>query len=168
MSFQVLHLVSEQGWEMTIDFSSSQFKWHSTQRPLPFDGFNYNYWKYRMRIYLQSINYELWNIVKVTYEKPSTPYDQWTHDQNQKKSTNLNAKAMTALFCALDKNEFNRVSTFTFVHQICHTLQVTHESTNKAKKLKHLFLCTCLNYFKGWKMRRSHKWLLDSPISLTL
>jgi len=40
-----------------------------------------------MKIYLQSINYELWNILMVAYEKPSTSYDTWTVEQ--KKSVNI-------------------------------------------------------------------------------
>ena len=32
----------------------------STSRPPYFDGTNYTYWKARMKIYLQSIDYELW------------------------------------------------------------------------------------------------------------
>ena len=66
-----------------------------------FDGSNYNYWKCRMKIYPQSINYELWNIVEAAFEKPRTNYDQWTDDQ--KKAVNLDAKVMNALFCALNK-----------------------------------------------------------------
>ena len=31
----------------------------STSRPRYFDGTNYTYWKARMKIYLQSIDYEL-------------------------------------------------------------------------------------------------------------
>ena len=133
--FRILHLISEQGWEMTTDFSSSQFKGHSTQRR---HGFNYNYWKCRMKIYLQSINHELWNIVEATYEKPSTPYDPWTDDQ--KKSVNLDAKALNVLFCELDKNKFNCVSTSISTHEIWHTLQVTHEGIIKLKKLN---VCSC-------------------------
>ena len=152
---------------MATDFSSSQFKWHSTQKSPLFDDSNYNCWKYRVKIYLQSINYEPWNIIEVIYEKTSTPCDQWTEDQ--KKSTNLDAKAMNVLFYALDKNEFNRVSTFTSAHQIWHILQVTHEGTNKVKKkLKYLLLCASSNYFKWWKIGRSKKWSLDSSTSLTL
>ena len=68
---------------------------------------DYNYWKYRMKIYLQSLNYELWNIVEAAYIKLTTNYSTWSDDQ--KKNTNLHAKAMNALFCALTKEEFNRV-----------------------------------------------------------
>ena len=67
-----------------------------------------------MKIYLQSIKYEQWNIVEPIYEKSSTPYNQLTDDP--KKSANLNTKAINALLCALDKNEFNCVSTSTSAH----------------------------------------------------
>ena len=67
---------------MATDFPSSQFKeGHSTQQPPMFDGLNYNFWKCRMKIYLQSINYEIWNIVEATYEKPRTNYNQWSEEQ---------------------------------------------------------------------------------------
>ena len=55
---------------------------------------------------------------------------------DQKKSVNLDAKAINALFCALNKKKFNRLYTATSAHQIQHTLQVTHGGTNKVKKFK--------------------------------
>ena len=54
-----------------------------------------------MKIHLQSLNYELWNIVEPTYTKPTTNYSTW--NEEQKKSANLDAKAMNALFCTLNK-----------------------------------------------------------------
>ena len=87
---------------MATEFPSSQLReGHSTQRPPLFDGSNYNYWKCRMKIYLQSLNYELWNIVETSYTKPTTNCSVW--NEEQKKSANLDAKAMNALFCALKK-----------------------------------------------------------------
>ena len=35
----------------------------STNRPTMFNGTNCNYWKFRMRIYIQSVSYELWRII---------------------------------------------------------------------------------------------------------
>jgi len=60
-----------------------------------------------MKIYLQSLNYGLWNIVEAPYIKPTTNYKAWSEEQ--KKFENLDAKAMKALFFALNKEEFNRV-----------------------------------------------------------
>ncbi len=43
---------------------------------------------------------------------------------------------MNALFCALDKNEFNRVSTYEMTFDIWHTLEITHEGTSRVKDSK--------------------------------
>ena len=99
-----------------------------------------------MKIYLQSLNYDLWNIVEAAYTKPTTNYNAWSDDQ--KKNANLDAKAMNALFCALTKEEFNCVSTATSANQIWHTLQVTHEAQIKLRNLKFLFLSTDLSCSK--------------------
>ena len=52
----------------------------------------------------------------------------------EKKTFSLNAKAMNALFYALSKNEFNRISLCETAHEIWHTLEVTHEGTNRVKE----------------------------------
>src|SRR6202044_3912985 len=133
---------------MTSTSNSSQFKeGHSMQRPPLFDGSNYNYWKCRMRIYLQSISYELWNIVETEFVKPTTPFNEWT--LVEKTNANLDSKAMNALFCAMDKNEFNRVSTSSSSHQIWHTLEVTHEGTSKVKDSK---ISVLVHRFEMFKM----------------
>ena len=38
----------------------------------------------------------------------------------EKKTFSLNAEAMNALFCVLDKNEFNRVSIYEMAYNIWH------------------------------------------------
>src|SRR5436853_7780886 len=43
---------------------------------------------------------------------------------------------MNDLFCALDKNEFNRISTCKSAHDIWHILEVTHEGTSRVKESK--------------------------------
>ena len=43
---------------------------------------------------------------------------------------------MNALFCALERNEFNRVSNCKTAHEIWHILEVTHEGTNSVKESK--------------------------------
>ena len=49
---------------------------------------------------------------------------------------------------ALNKEEFNRVSIATKLYQILHTLQVTHEGTNKIKKSKISILMRGFELFK--------------------
>src|SRR5438270_11362154 len=87
-----------------------------------------------MRIYLQSFNLEIWQIVKSAYTPPTTPVSQWTNEV--KKSMQTNAKAINALFCTLERNEFNRVSNCKTAHEVWHILEVTYEGTNRVKEFK--------------------------------
>ena len=60
----------------------------------------------------------------------------------EKKTFSLNARAMNSLFCALDKKEFNRVSTCEMTFDIWHTLEITHEGTNRVKDSKiNILIC---------------------------
>ncbi|KAH9751000.1 hypothetical protein KPL71_014107 [Citrus sinensis] len=43
---------------------------------------------------------------------------------------------MNALFCALDKKEFHRVSSYESANEIWHKLEVVHEGTNQVKESK--------------------------------
>ena len=90
----------------------------STTRPPFFDGNDYLYWKTRMIIYLQALDYEIWEVVCDGQFMPMTkneigddipkPSSQWS--ELEKKKISLNSKAMNALFCSLDKKEFHKVS----------------------------------------------------------
>ena len=79
-----------------------------------------------MRIFLISMDFELWNLVENRYSKSSLPMIDW--NELEKKTFALNTKAMNALFYALNKNEFNRVSICEMAFDIWHTLEVTHEA----------------------------------------
>ena len=57
-------------------------------------------------------------------------------DEVDKKMAQLNAKAMNVLYCALDANEFNRISTCMSAKIIWDKLEVTHEDTNQVKESK--------------------------------
>ena len=116
-----------------MTFTSNQ-EGHSITRPPIFNGTNYIYWKTRMRIFLISMDFKLWNIVENGFQKSSLPMNDW--NELEKKTFTLNTKAMNALFCALDKNEFNRVSICETTFNIWHTLEVTHEGTSRVKESK--------------------------------
>ena len=106
----------------------------SVVRPPLFNGLDYTYWKTRMRVFLISMNLDLWNIVENGFQLPSKPMNEWS--DLEKKYFSLNAKAMNALFCALDKNEFNRISTCETAFDIWRTLEITHEGTSRVKDSK--------------------------------
>jgi len=106
----------------------------SVVRPPLFNGLDYTYWKTRMRVFLISMNLDLWNIIENDFQLPSKPMNEWS--DLEKKYFSLNAKAMNALFCALDKNEFNRVSLCETAFDIWRTLEITHEGTSRVKDSK--------------------------------
>ncbi|KAH9649211.1 hypothetical protein KPL70_025897 [Citrus sinensis] len=116
----------------------------STTRPPFFDGKDYAYWKTRMRIYLQALDYEIWEVVCDGPFLPLTknefgedipkPSREW--NELEKRKASLNSKAMNALFCALDKKEFHRVSSCESANEIWHKLQVVYEGTNQVKESK--------------------------------
>ena len=71
-----------------------------------------------MKIFIQTLDYDMWSIIvngphtltKIIDGVESTKSErEW--DEVDKKMTQLNAKAMNILYCALDANEFNRIST---------------------------------------------------------
>ena len=71
-----------------------------------------------MRIYIQSVDYELWRIFVNGPRMPTKTIErveilkfenEW--DENDLKLLQSNAKAINILYCALDLNEFNRIFT---------------------------------------------------------
>ncbi|KAH9802197.1 hypothetical protein KPL71_001280 [Citrus sinensis] len=116
----------------------------STTRPPYFDGNDYPYWKTRMRIYLQALDYEILEIVNDGLFMPLTknevgedipkPSREW--NEFEKRKASLNSKVMNALFCALDKKEFHRVSSCESANEIWHKLEVVYEGTNQVKESK--------------------------------
>ncbi|KAH9657681.1 hypothetical protein KPL70_023179 [Citrus sinensis] len=63
--------------------------------------------------------------------KPSRDWNEF-----EKRKASLNSKAMNALFCALDKKEFHRVSSCESANEIWHKLEVAYEGTNQVKESK--------------------------------
>ena len=112
--------------------TSSSMEGQNIQRPPLFNGTNYPNWKIKMMIWLEG--HELWEVTEATFVKPTKPVAERT--KGDKELIKLNAKAMTAFHCALDSNEFNRISQCKSANEIWHVLEVTHEGTSKVKKSK--------------------------------
>jgi hypothetical protein len=70
-----------------------------------FDGIDYAFWKIRMKVYLQSLGYDVWESVKNGYETPTNPL----FDIGAKKLGDNNAKSMNAILEGLSKSEFTKV-----------------------------------------------------------
>ena len=61
-----------------------------------------------------------------------------------------NAKAMNILYCAIDPNEFNRISTRELAKEIWDRVEVTHEGTYQVKESKINIL---VQYYELFKMK---------------
>ena len=120
----------------------------STQRPPFFNGLNYSYWATRMSFFMQSSSYDAWNATQREIVNPTTDYSEWT--AAEKTAAAVNARAINMLFCALDQNEYNRVSICTTAYQIWQTLKITHEGTNKVKQAK---IAMLKSQFQNFKMK---------------
>ena len=62
------------------------------------------------------MDFNLWNIVKLGFQKSSKLMNEWNNLEN--KIFSLKARAMNTLFCVLDKNEFNHISLCENVYEI--------------------------------------------------
>ncbi|KAL5562884.1 hypothetical protein UlMin_032631 [Ulmus minor] len=105
---------------------------NSTTRPPLFNDNNYGYWKVRMIIFLQSMEYELWEVIekgpyipmnKVEGSSVEKSKSEW--NDTDKKQISINAKAMNILFCALSMEEFNRIRSCKTAKDIWNTLEYT-------------------------------------------
>ena len=83
----------------------------SITRPPFFNGNDYGYWKIRMTIYLQQMDFDIWNIIKDGYKIPmiikeneAIVKEKKDWDENDKKNFTTNTKVMNILFCALNRN----------------------------------------------------------------
>ncbi|XP_072080926.1 uncharacterized protein [Arachis hypogaea] len=113
-------------------------------RPPYFNGSNYSYWKERMRIFVQSIDYNIWKII---LNGPDVPTKQnadgevvakedseWTDEE--KKKVELNAKAINLMHCAISFEEFRKVSRCKTAKEIWDKLRLTHEGTKQVRETR--------------------------------
>ena len=105
--------------------STSLAEGQSTNRPLLFSSTNFPYWKARIKIYIQAVNYHSWRVIlkgpqisliRVNGIDIPKPEEDW--DDNDMRIGELNVKAMNILYCALDSTKFNRVFTCTTAQKI--------------------------------------------------
>ena len=88
-----------------------------------------------MRIYLQALDYEIWEVVCDGPFMPmikneagdDIPKPSSQQSELEKKNISLNSKAMNALFCTLDKTKFHRVSSCESAQEIWNKIKVVYE-----------------------------------------
>ncbi|GAV75794.1 hypothetical protein CFOL_v3_19270, partial [Cephalotus follicularis] len=111
-------------------------------KPPFFDGNNYSHLKAKMPIFIQSLDYNLWDLIvdgpnlpTITLENGNViPKPRNTYDDNDRRRVQINAEAKHIIICAINSNDFNRISSFIFAKEIWDRLEVTYEGTNQVKE----------------------------------
>ena len=128
----------------TIGINKLPFAERASIHRLPmFFGVNYQFWKVRMKIFIESINRGIWNaIVKGQYIPMSVvngifvakPYNELTEAEN--KRVQYDCVAKNIITSALNLDEFFRVSQCSSTKEMWDILEVTHEGTNDVKRAR--------------------------------
>ncbi|GAV73376.1 DUF4219 domain-containing protein, partial [Cephalotus follicularis] len=129
----------------------------SITRPSLFDGNNYSFWKTRMTIFLQSLDYQLWHIIvngprmpTRTIEGVVSPKPENEYNDNDFRMLQLNSKAKHVLFCAVGPNEFNRIYSCDTAKQMWDLLEkFPHNVESSKKEEPTCFECKKPGYFKN-------------------
>ena len=82
---------------MAANFQEGQ----STARLSMFTSSDYVCWATRMRIYMQSNSFAIWNMTQTKYTQPTTEFSTWTTQQIS--LVENDSKAMNILFFSLDR-----------------------------------------------------------------
>ncbi|VFQ72004.1 unnamed protein product [Cuscuta campestris] len=119
----------------------------STSRLPLFDGTNYSYWKERMRIYIRSTNFQLWLVIKNGEEIPmkkvgetTVPKTENEFDAEDIKKIENYAKAINMLYCAVNPDDYRKISCCTTAKEMWDKLEVTYEGTDQVREAKIDFL----------------------------
>ncbi|VFQ95108.1 unnamed protein product [Cuscuta campestris] len=119
----------------------------STTRPPLSDGTNYTYWKERMRIYIRSTNFQLWLVIKNGEEVPMKkvedkliPKTEDEFDAEDIKKVENYAKAINMLYCAVNPDDYRKISCCSTAKEMWDKLEVTYEGTDQVREAKIDFL----------------------------
>ncbi|VFQ90166.1 unnamed protein product [Cuscuta campestris] len=115
----------------------------STTRPPLFDGTNYTYWKERMRIYIQSTNFLLWRIIKngedvpmKKVEETNVPKSEDEYDAQDIKKVENNSKAINIIYCAVNPDDYRKISCCTTAKEMWDKLEITYEGMDQVREAK--------------------------------
>jgi len=104
---------------------------------------NYQFWKVRMKIFVESLDKGRWNAIEndpfiPKFENDGSsiekPWSQWTDVENKKAKFDCIAKNI--ITSALNSDEFFRISQCASTKEMWDTLEVTHEGTNDVKRAR--------------------------------
>lgn len=116
-----------------------------THPPL-LEGTNCAYWKARKKIFIQSIDDSIWDVVETEWTEPTKkeedatikiikdmvkPRSEWSYA----KKKSIKPIALNNIFVGIDEEKFKLISTCTLTEKAWDTLQVVHEGTSRIRYL---------------------------------
>ena len=117
---------------------------HVGGKPPFFDGTSYDYWKRKMKMYLGSINDQVWEVTENDYAIIDP-----TNLTNQDKSNKqCNTMALNAIYNAIDSKMFEQIKDLDIAREVWKRLEETYESTPVVKSAKLYILKDKLTSFK--------------------
>ena len=114
--------------------------------PPLFDSTNYAYWKVRIRTFLQSLDKNVQQAVKIGWTKPKEAPANW--DEAKIKAENFNSKALNVLFSAVTNEEFKKISSTETTKEAWTIFQTTYEGTKAVNDSKLQRLTTSFEEIK--------------------
>ncbi|KAL5539316.1 hypothetical protein UlMin_045734 [Ulmus minor] len=134
---------------------------HSNSRPPLLEGMNYLIWKTKMRSFLCSLDDDVWFSILEGYKIPAEVTEQgsipksrskWT--VQEKRDSNMNSKALNALFCGVDDLNFRYIQNCKIAKEAWDKLEVAHEGTDGVKRSK---LQMLTSQFESIRMEEGEK-----------
>ncbi|GAV60847.1 DUF4219 domain-containing protein [Cephalotus follicularis] len=86
-----------------------------------FDGNNFNKWKNKMTSFIQSLDYDLWDVIVIGPKLPR--YD-------ERELLKFNAKVKHVIFCSLSSNVFESISLCSSPKELWHKLEHFYGENN--------------------------------------
>ncbi|KAL5578055.1 hypothetical protein UlMin_019754 [Ulmus minor] len=133
----------------------------SNSRPPLLEGMNYLIWKTKMRSFLCSLDDDVWFSIlegyKISAEETEggsiqKPRSKWT--TQEKRDSNMNSKALNALFCGVDDLNFRYIQNCKIAKEAWDKLEVAHEGTEGVKRSK---LQILTSQFESIRMEEGEK-----------
>jgi hypothetical protein len=117
---------------------------HVRSKPPFFDGTCYDYWKRKMKMYLGSINDQVWDVTKSDYVILDPTY----LTNQDMANMQCNTMALNTIYNAIDFKVFEQIKDYEKVSDVWKRLEETYESTPVMRSAKLYILKDKLTCFK--------------------
>ncbi|KAL5546548.1 hypothetical protein UlMin_006235 [Ulmus minor] len=133
----------------------------SNSRPPLLEGINYLLWKTKMQSFLCSLDDEVWFSILEGYKilaeetegvSVQKPRSKWS--TQEKRDSNMNSKALNAIFCGVDDLNFRYIQNCKIAKEAWDKLEVAHEGTKAVKRSK---LQMLTSQFESIRMEEGEK-----------